>query len=200
MQIGIVIVAAGRGERAGIEDGPKQYRRIGGRAVIAHTLEVFLTWYRAASVVAVIHPEDRDLLVQAIAGLPGADRVTIAIGGATRQQSVLSGLEAIVPTEATHVMIHDAARPFIDHALLERIAARLDGGDEAVLPALPVFDTLMRSTGGTVEGTVSREGLFAAQTPQTFRLPAILQAHRDAEGAGFNAFTADCSIAEWAGI
>jgi 2-C-methyl-D-erythritol 2,4-cyclodiphosphate synthase/2-C-methyl-D-erythritol 4-phosphate cytidylyltransferase len=200
MQTGIVIVAAGRGERAGIEDGPKQYRRIGGRAVIAHTLEVFLTWHRTASVVVVIHPDDRDLLVKAIARLPGAERVTPAIGGATRQQSVLAGLEALARTEATHVMIHDAARPFIDHALLDRIAVRLDAGDKAVLPALPVFDTLKRSTGGMVDETVSREGLFAAQTPQSFRLPAILQAHRDAARAGLSAFTDDCSIAEWAGI
>nr|CAD6415986.1 bifunctional 2-C-methyl-D-erythritol 4-phosphate cytidylyltransferase/2-C-methyl-D-erythritol 2,4-cyclodiphosphate synthase [Rhizobium sp. Q54] len=199
MQIGIVIVAAGRGERAGAEDGPKQYRRIGDRAVIAHTLEVFLTWHRATTVVVVIHPDDRDLFEKAIAGISGADRVITALGGATRQQSVLAGLEALATAEATHVMIHDAARPFIDHALLERIAARLDAGDEAVLPALPVFDTLKRGVGGIVQETVPRDGLFAAQTPQSFRLPTILQAHRDAARAGLEAFTDDCSIAEWSG-
>lgn len=199
MNIGIVIVAAGRGERAGSAEGPKQYRRIGGSAVIAHTLKAFLEWSKAGPIVVVIHPEDKILFEEAVSGL-AMERVTTVTGGATRQQSVLAGLQAVAALEATHVMIHDGARPFVDRALLDRIAARLEAGDEAVLPALPVTDTLKRGTEGRVIETVSREGLYAAQTPQSFRLATILAAHERATAQSRSDFTDDCAIAEWAGV
>ncbi|MBT9370198.1 bifunctional 2-C-methyl-D-erythritol 4-phosphate cytidylyltransferase/2-C-methyl-D-erythritol 2,4-cyclodiphosphate synthase [Rhizobium sp. CSW-27] len=201
MKIGIVIVAAGRGERAGAAaEGPKQYRRIGGEPVIRHTLRAFLTWEKAGPVVAVIHPDDEALFAAASAGLAGAGRVLTTHGGATRQQSVLAGLRVLADTDATHVMIHDAARPFVDHPLLERIAAMLEAGHAAVLPALAVTDTLKRIGGnGTVQETVSRAGLFAAQTPQSFGLAAILAAHDKAAAAARDDFTDDAAIAEWAG-
>ncbi len=200
MNLGIVIVAAGRGERAGAAEGPKQYRLIGGHSVIAHTLQAFLGWGNTGPVVVVIHADDQALFADAVSGHAGVERVTIALGGATRQQSVLAGLRALAGTGATHVMIHDGARPFVDHALLDRIAARLAAGDEAVLPALAVTDTLKRGAGGAVQETVSREGLFAAQTPQAFRLQSILDAHERADRTGRLDFTDDCSIAEWAGM
>jgi 2-C-methyl-D-erythritol 4-phosphate cytidylyltransferase/2-C-methyl-D-erythritol 2,4-cyclodiphosphate synthase len=200
MNIGIVIVAAGRGERAGSAEGPKQYRLIGGQPVIAHTLQVFLDWAASGPVVVVIHPDDQALFTAAVSRLGGAERVVTALGGATRQQSVLAGLKALAEVKATQVMVHDGARPFVDHALLDRIAARLAAGDEAVLPALRVTDTLKRGVGGVVQETLSREGLFAAQTPQAFRLSRILEAHERAATAGRFDFTDDCSIAEWAGM
>ncbi|MBU1314914.1 MAG: bifunctional 2-C-methyl-D-erythritol 4-phosphate cytidylyltransferase/2-C-methyl-D-erythritol 2,4-cyclodiphosphate synthase [Alphaproteobacteria bacterium] len=200
MQIAIVIVAAGRGERAGSAEGPKQYRRIGGRPVIAHTLEAFLTWPQSGPIVTVIHPDDAALFADATAGLAGAERVKTTFGGATRQQSVLAGLEALSGSDATHVMIHDGARPFVDPAMLDRIADRLAAGDDAVLPTLAVTDTLKRGAEGLVAETVSREGLFAAQTPQSFRLSRLLDAHRRAAAEGRDGFTDDCSIAEWAGM
>ncbi|WP_105372538.1 bifunctional 2-C-methyl-D-erythritol 4-phosphate cytidylyltransferase/2-C-methyl-D-erythritol 2,4-cyclodiphosphate synthase [Neorhizobium huautlense] len=202
MTIGIVIVAAGRGERAGSpEDGPKQYRRIGGKPVIAHTLERFLSWSRSGLIVVVIHPDDEALFAAAAAELPSAAKVVTTFGGDTRQRSVYEGLRALSATEATHVMIHDAARPFVDHALLDRIAEALDQGQEGVLPAMPVTDTLKR--GGPdhlVHETVPRAGLFAAQTPQSFSLPSIRTAHEKAAALRREDFTDDASIAEWAGL
>nr|WP_165219764.1 bifunctional 2-C-methyl-D-erythritol 4-phosphate cytidylyltransferase/2-C-methyl-D-erythritol 2,4-cyclodiphosphate synthase [Allorhizobium pseudoryzae] len=202
MIIGTVIVAAGRGERAGApEEGPKQYRRIGGHAVIRHTLHAFLSRQSAGPIVVVIHPDDRALFADACAGLADVSRILTTFGGSTRQQSVLEGLRRLADTDATHVMIHDAARPFVDHGLLERIAAELARGETAVLPALPVTDTLKRAgSDATIETTVSRAGLWAAQTPQSFVLPAILDAHERAARSGRSDFTDDASIAEWANI
>lgn len=202
MIIGTVIVAAGRGERAGTpEEGPKQYRRIGGEPVIRHTLRRFLAWRQTGPIVVVIHPDDQTLFAEACENLNEAGRILTTFGGATRQQSVLEGLRCLSQTDATHVMIHDAARPFIGHDLLERTAAGLESGAAAVLPALPVTDTLKRvGQDATVEATVSRTGLWAAQTPQSFALPAILDAHERAASSKRHDFTDDASIAEWAGI
>lgn len=200
---GIVVVAAGRGERAGAsQDGPKQYRPIGGRPVISHTLDVFATWPRARAIVVVIHPDDQALFDQALTFVSGdGPAVSTVHGGPTRQASVLAGLEALEKSAVTHVMIHDAVRPFIDHGLLDRCAAAIEQGSEAVLPALAVADTLKRgSAGGTVTQTVPREGLFGAQTPQCFRLASVLDAHRQAAASGRSDFTDDASIAEWAGL
>ncbi|CDZ51334.1 bifunctional 2-C-methyl-D-erythritol 4-phosphate cytidylyltransferase/2-C-methyl-D-erythritol 2,4-cyclodiphosphate synthase [Neorhizobium galegae] len=202
MTIGIVIVAAGRGERAGsLQDGPKQYRRIGDRPVIAHTLERFLTWRRSGPIVVVIHPDDEALFAAATAGIQGAAAVITTFGGETRQRSVYEGLRALSGTEATHVMIHDAARPFVDHGVLERVAQALDEGQDGVLPAIPVSDTLKRSgSDGLVHETVPRSGLYAAQTPQSFLLSEIRTAHEKAAALRREDFTDDASIAEWAGL
>jgi 2-C-methyl-D-erythritol 4-phosphate cytidylyltransferase/2-C-methyl-D-erythritol 2,4-cyclodiphosphate synthase len=202
MTIGIVIVAAGRGERAGSPDeGPKQYRSIGGRSVIARTLDTFLNWQRRGPIVVVIHPDDEALYAQATSGLPGADGVTTTFGGETRQRSVYEGLKALSGTEATHVMIHDAARPFVDHAILDRIAGAFDDGIDAVLPAISVTDTLKRGgSDGLVHETVPRSGLYAAQTPQSFLLSEIRSAHEKAAALRRDDFTDDAAIAEWAGV
>ncbi|MBB3288861.1 2-C-methyl-D-erythritol 4-phosphate cytidylyltransferase/2-C-methyl-D-erythritol 2,4-cyclodiphosphate synthase [Rhizobium sp. BK347] len=197
-----MIVAAGRGERAGSpEEGPKQYRPIGGRAVIAHTLEKFVTWRLASKIVIVIHRDDENLLRSALEQVAGLPDVEIAFGGATRQQSVLAGLRALKDSGVTHVMIHDAVRPFFDHDLLDRVAAALADGAPAVLPAMPVTDTLKRGNAeGLVVETVSRAGLHAAQTPQSFRLADILAAHEKADSGGRTDFTDDAAIAEWRGL
>ncbi|MDK1492188.1 bifunctional 2-C-methyl-D-erythritol 4-phosphate cytidylyltransferase/2-C-methyl-D-erythritol 2,4-cyclodiphosphate synthase [Sinorhizobium sp. 7-81] len=199
---GVVIVAAGRGERAGQSaEGPKQYRTIGGRPVIAHTLNIFATWAGTGPVVVVIHPDDEELLASALKRVLTPSDLTIVHGGATRQLSVLAGLEAIATAGAKYVMIHDAVRPFVDHALLDRCRAALLAGAEAVLPAIAVADTLKRAgANGVVRETVPRTNLFAAQTPQCFKLDAILSAHRAANADAKADFTDDASIAEWAGI
>jgi 2-C-methyl-D-erythritol 4-phosphate cytidylyltransferase/2-C-methyl-D-erythritol 2,4-cyclodiphosphate synthase len=202
MSIGIVIVAAGRGERAGSpEEGPKQYRAIGGRPVIAHTLEKFVTWPQTAKIVIVIHRDDEKLMRSALETIADSSGVETTFGGATRQQSVLAGLRQLEKTGVTHVMIHDAVRPFFDHDLLDRIAAALSAGALAVLPAMPVTDTLKRAgTNALVTETVPRVGLYAAQTPQSFRLIDILAAHEKAAAANKTDFTDDAAIAEWAGL
>ncbi|MDX3929398.1 MAG: bifunctional 2-C-methyl-D-erythritol 4-phosphate cytidylyltransferase/2-C-methyl-D-erythritol 2,4-cyclodiphosphate synthase [Shinella sp.] len=203
ISFGIVIVAAGRGERAGAHiEGPKQYRRIGGKPVISHTLDLFIGWPQARRIVAVIHPDDTELFEKARqAAQPAGDRLVTIHGGATRQLSVLAGLEALARNAVTHVLIQDAVRPFVDPSILERTVDALRNGDRAVLPAVAVADTLKRAeVGGFVTETVPRAGLYAAQTPQSFDFPSILDAHRRAASSGRSDFTDDASIAEWAGI
>ncbi len=148
-----------------------------------------------------IHPDDDALFDAAVADLTDVERIIRTYGGDTRQRSVLAGLQALGQTDATHVMIHDAARPFVDHELLDRIAAKLDEGHIGLLPAMPVADTLKRTAAdGHVHETVPRAGLYAAQTPQTFLLSAIRTAHDKAATLRRDDFTDDASIAEWAGL
>lgn len=199
----VVIVAAGRGERAGSHaEGPKQYRRIGGRPVISHTLDLFVNWQTARRIVVVIHPDDEALFeIARAAALPAGDRLTVVHGGPTRQHSVLAGLEVLADQEISHVLIQDAVRPFVEPAILERTLTAFQHGARAVLPAVAVADTLKRAdANGNVAETVSRSGLFAAQTPQSFHFATILEAHRRATASGRTDFTDDASIAEWAGV
>ena len=185
-----LIVAGGRGARAG--DGvPKQYRPVGGVAVLRRTVEAFVAHPRIAAVRVVIHPDDRRLYDAAVAGL---DLPPPVAGGATRQQSVLAGLEAIAGDGATHVLIHDAARPFVTAGMIDRVIAALADHDGAT-PALPVVDSL-RSGTATADGEVDRARLHRVQTPQGFRLPAILAAHRAASGSE----TDDVAVARAAGL
>lgn len=203
LSCGVVIVAAGRGERAGSHaEGPKQYRRICGRPVISHTLDLFVNWPHAKRIVVVIHPDDEALFETArAAALPAGERLTVVQGGSTRQQSVLAGLEALAADEISHVLIQDAVRPFVEPAILERTLTAFHHGARAVLPAVAVADTLKRAdANGNVAETVSRSGLFAAQTPQSFHFQTILEAHRRASASGRTDFTDDASIAEWAGV
>lgn len=166
-----LIVAAGRGQRAG--DGlPKQYRRVGGEVVLRRTVQAFLAHPRVDGVQVVIHPDDRDLYEVAVAGLGLPEPV---IGGATRQESVRRGLETI---DGDTVLIHDAARAFVSAAVIDRVIDALVD-DAGAVPALPVSDSLRRG-GRHIEGEVDREGLFRVQTPQGFRVDAIRAAHRAA--------------------
>ncbi len=199
--IGIVVVAAGRGERAGASvEGPKQYRRIGGRPVLWHTLRHLLDWPRTGPIVVVIHPDDQSLFDAVRAQLPADAPVFCVSGGATRQISVRKGLKALEPHGISHVLIHDGVRPFLDRMLLDRIDAGLSHGSPALLPALPIADTVKRGVDGLVTDTISRNGLYAAQTPQAFQFSDILDAHNRAAEADHVDFTDDASIAEWAGL
>jgi 2-C-methyl-D-erythritol 2,4-cyclodiphosphate synthase/2-C-methyl-D-erythritol 4-phosphate cytidylyltransferase len=196
-RVAAVIVAAGRGERAGQSaEGPKQYRSIGGRPVIAHTLDTFLSHPRISDVVVAIHADDEDLFR---AAAPAAPNLRAVRGGASRQDSVRLALQALEEAGPDIVLIHDAVRPFADHGLIGRVIAAADEGLGA-LPALAVADTLKRGGNGLVKGTVSRDGLFAAQTPQGFPFRPILEAHRKAAAEGRSDFTDDAAIAEWAGL
>jgi 2-C-methyl-D-erythritol 4-phosphate cytidylyltransferase/2-C-methyl-D-erythritol 2,4-cyclodiphosphate synthase len=166
-----LIVAAGRGHRVG-GGLPKQYRPLGGIAVLRRTVEAFLAHPRVDAVQVVIHPDDRGLYDAAVAGLPLAAPVP---GGATRQASVRLGLEAVA---GERVLIHDAARPFVSHDVIDRVLDALEI-DEGAVPALAVSDSLRRGR-SHIDGEVERDGLFRVQTPQGFRLEAIRAAHRAA--------------------
>nr|WP_246233203.1 bifunctional 2-C-methyl-D-erythritol 4-phosphate cytidylyltransferase/2-C-methyl-D-erythritol 2,4-cyclodiphosphate synthase [Aurantimonas aggregata] len=197
--VAVIIVAAGRGERAGQSvEGPKQYRTIGGSPVLRRTVERFLTHSAICHVTVVVHPDDLDLLSRALGDrLP---QVIVVEGGPTRQWSVRLGLEALASGAAPEiVLIHDAVRPFADGALIDRTLAAV-GPATGAIPAIPVADTLKRAAaGGTIETTVERTNLYAAQTPQGFPFAAIRAAHA-AASAETRDFTDDASIAEWAGM
>lgn len=189
-----LILAGGSGSRVGA-DIPKQYLEIGGRPVIRRTVEAFLSHPSVDTVQVVIGADDADLSKSALAGLdlPGP-----VIGGASRQDSGRRGLEALEASLPDLVLIHDAARPFIDHATIDRVIAALDD-TPAVLPAVQVADTLKRGAGAppVVAATVDRENLWRAQTPQGFRYADILAAHKAAAG---QEMTDDTAIAEHAGL
>jgi len=198
-KLAVVVVAGGRGERAGSSGGPKQYRLVGGRPIIRHTLERLAAHPAIARIVVAIHRDDEGLFGEASRGI--SERISFVHGGSSRQSSTLQGLRALAQAEAPDVvMIHDAVRPFMDSPLIERIAAAVDSGTGAV-PALPVSDTLKQAGADRlISGTMPRAGLFAAQTPQAFPFRPILDAHERAAQAGRDDFTDDAAIAEWAGI
>lgn len=188
-----LIVAAGRGERAG-GGLPKQYRPLAGVPVLRRALQPFLAHPRISGVRVVIADGHRDAYEAATAGLGLPDPVP---GGAERQESVRLGLEALTAEAPDTVLIHDAARPFVPAAVIDRVLDAL-AGSAAALPVLPVVDTLKRGVDGHVEATVPRDGLWRAQTPQGFRFADILTAHRAA--AGGPPATDDAALAERAGI
>ncbi|WP_054006123.1 bifunctional 2-C-methyl-D-erythritol 4-phosphate cytidylyltransferase/2-C-methyl-D-erythritol 2,4-cyclodiphosphate synthase [Cypionkella psychrotolerans] len=166
MTTAAIITAAGRGLRAG-GGVPKQWQLLGGLAVAAHAVAAFDGMLR----VLVVHPDDRSLAE----GL-GLD-VLIVEGGASRTASVRAALEALVGRGVSRVLIHDGARPLVSQAVIGRVIGALDQADGAA-PALAVTDALWRGDAGLVVGTVARDGLFRAQTPQGFRFEPILAAHR----------------------
>lgn len=186
-----LIVAAGGGSRFG---GPKQYALLAGKPVIRHTIEAFLAHPTIAGVQVVIAPEHREHYSAAVAGLLLPEPVT---GGATRQESVLRGLEAVAASSPEYVLIHDAARPCVSAALIDRVVAALAEAP-AVVPVLAVADTLKKLEEGRVTATLDRTGLYCAQTPQGFAFQPLLAAHRRCAGGG--GFTDDAAIAEQAGM
>lgn len=199
MKTAAVIVAAGRGERAGqSSEGPKQYRRIGNQAVLMRTLTTFLQCDAIGRIVVVIHPDDKALYQ---AACPLTDpRIRVVIGGPTRQESTHLGLLALESDKPDYVMIHDGVRPFVTQDLLIRIIENLSPSI-GVLPALAVSDTLKQANNdGMIDKTIPRAGLYAAQTPQAFPYASMLEAHSKAIQAGFTDFTDDAAIAEWHGL
>jgi 2-C-methyl-D-erythritol 4-phosphate cytidylyltransferase/2-C-methyl-D-erythritol 2,4-cyclodiphosphate synthase len=193
--IAVLVVAGGRGLRAG-GGVPKQYRTLGGESILARSLRPFLDHPAVAEAVAVIHPDDRDLYRSAAPSHPKLR--SPVFGGGERQESVRLGLEALAESAPELVLIHDAVRPFASAGLIDRVVGAL-ADHAAVLPAVPVSDTLKRADDvDLVAATVPRDRMFAAQTPQGFRFAAALAAHRNAAGHG--PFTDDSAIAEAAGV
>jgi 2-C-methyl-D-erythritol 4-phosphate cytidylyltransferase/2-C-methyl-D-erythritol 2,4-cyclodiphosphate synthase len=194
--IAAVVLAAGRGLRAG-RDQPKQYRRVGGGPMIRKSLVMLLEHPNVGIVQPVIHCEDVARFEAATAGL---ELVEPVFGGATRQASVRAGLEALAAQKPDIVLIHDAARPFASAGLVSRaIDAATKSG--AAIPALPVTDTVKSvDAAGQVDKTLDRTALRLVQTPQAFAYPALLDAHRRAQAQGREDFTDDAALAEWAGL
>jgi 2-C-methyl-D-erythritol 4-phosphate cytidylyltransferase / 2-C-methyl-D-erythritol 2,4-cyclodiphosphate synthase len=188
-----LIVAAGSGERFG-GSIPKQYQEIGGEAILRHAILAFRDHPHVDQVRVVINPAHRDFYDKAVAGLDLPEPV---IGGATRQDSVRLGLEALEASgKPKLVMIHDAARPLIDAATITAVRKALDKGPGAIA-AKPLVDTLKRADNDRIEATIDRRNLWQAHTPQAFHFDQILAAHRAQKG---QSLTDDAAVAEKAGM
>ncbi|MDJ0822707.1 MAG: bifunctional 2-C-methyl-D-erythritol 4-phosphate cytidylyltransferase/2-C-methyl-D-erythritol 2,4-cyclodiphosphate synthase [Paracoccaceae bacterium] len=187
MTTAAIIVAAGRGTRAG-GPLPKQWQAVAGKPVARWTLERFAAMDQ---LVLVIHPDDRARAEALCEGL----NVRIVPGGAERASSVLAGLEALTDTPPERVLIHDVARPCVSAEIISAVLTALQTSSGAA-PALPVTDALWTGDNGQVTGTQDRGGLFRAQTPQGFRYPEILAAHRAHPGGAAD----DVEVARAAGL
>jgi 2-C-methyl-D-erythritol 4-phosphate cytidylyltransferase len=177
-----VVVAAGQGERLGV-DRPKAFAKLGGRALLAESLERLEAseWIDAIVVVAPEGWEEPSIL---LAEELGAGKVSACVaGGAKRADSVRAGM-AEVPEDALVVLVHDAARPVLPEEVIGRVLGPLGEGWDGAAPALPVADTLKRAAGdGSVQETVDRSGLYAVQTPQAFLAPVLREAVADGADA-----------------
>jgi 2-C-methyl-D-erythritol 4-phosphate cytidylyltransferase/2-C-methyl-D-erythritol 2,4-cyclodiphosphate synthase len=187
-----LVVAAGSGLRFG-SDVPKQYLPLGGVPILRRAVEAFTGHPRIDAVQVVIGPGQGEACAAALAGLALPPPVT---GGATRQASVRLGLEHLSADPPDRVLVHDGGRPLVPSVVIDRVLDALDGGGAAIA-ALPVTDTLKRAEGGTIGATVDRAGLWAAQTPQGFPFPALLDAHRRFAD---HPATDDASLFEAAGL
>ena len=173
MTLTALIVAAGKGERAG-GGVPKQFRLLGGKPVLRWAVQSLIRHPAVQSVRVVIGKGQRDLAFAALDGLDVGDPIE---GGAERADSVRAGLSAI---QGEAVLVHDAARPFCPAAVVDRLVASLEFYEGAA-PVLAVGDTLARA-GGTLEDVVDRSGLVRVQTPQAFRLEALKSAYEGWSG------------------
>ena len=185
IDIAAIIVAAGRGSRAG-GDLPKQWQPLSGARVIDHTLDVFHRHPAIGRIVLVLHPDDIPL---------APSGPMIATGGADRAASVKAGLLALANTPPDLVLLHDVARPCLQAATIDAVINALADCAGAA-PALPVTDALWTGADGKVTGTQDRTGLFRAQTPQGFRYDGILEAHHNHEGGAAD----DVEVARAAGL
>ena len=192
MQIAALILAAGKGTRTG-GSVPKQYRNIAGQPVLRRTLQPFLNHPGINQTRVVINPADQAHYAAAVAGLS----LGAAIAGSdSRQASVHAGLEALAAAPPDLVLIHDAARPFVDAATIDGVIAALQKTDGAIA-ALPETDSLKYAENGRILRNVPRDGLWRALTPQGFHFPAILRAHRQTAGGNLSD---DAAVAEQAGL
>lgn len=191
-RIALLIVAAGSGTRAG-GAVPKQYQALAGTSVLRRSLNAFAHRQDIAATQIVIGAGHEDLFRAATDGLKLLPPVA---GADTRSHSVFHGLQTLSVQKPDFVLIHDAARPLVSRALIDRVIEALSDGADAAIPLLPVADTLKTESEGHWK-TVPRDGLLRAQTPQGFRFDAILAAHRK---FGHESVTDDMAMAELAGL
>ena len=185
-----IILAGGTGTRLHNKE-PKQFLEIGGRALLEICLQRFQDHEGIDGIVLVCPREHRSRAEKIAAIFSKVTRVLA--GGMTRQESSLAGVQA-VPRGVENVLIHDAARALVPHAVISRVLEKL-AGEKAVMAALPVADTVVRlDEAARVMAVLDRSKLELAQTPQGFRLEVIQQAHQMAVAEGFTAASDDCSL------
>lgn len=187
-----LIVAAGKSVRMG-GPTPKQFRPLLGQTVLRRSAAVFAEVPEITALQIVAADEQME---RTRAALDGLSTLPFAVGGATRQESVRNGLEALAQHEPEFVLVHDAARPLVSANLVRRVITALESGAVAAVPLVALADTLKREEreGWT---TIPRDGLYRAQTPQGFRFAELLAAHRAHAGASV---TDDMALAERAGL
>jgi 2-C-methyl-D-erythritol 4-phosphate cytidylyltransferase len=190
MSVWAVLVAAGRGERLG-DDRPKAFARLGALPLLAESLRRLDESEWIDGIVVVAPPEWEEPAILLAEEL-GASKVTSCVtGGESRSASVRIGLDE-VPSDATVILVHDAARPVLPPDLVPRLIEALGEGFDGAVPGLPVTDTVKRARGGVVVETPARDELFAIQTPQAF-VAGVLRKAAAGEGS-------DCaSLVEAAG-
>jgi 2-C-methyl-D-erythritol 4-phosphate cytidylyltransferase len=191
----VILLAAGSGSRVG-GDRPKAFLTVDGRSLLTMSAQAACASSRVASLVVAVPPgwEGR-----AAALLPGRASAVVVAGGASRQESVRLAIEA-VPAGCRVVVVHDSARAMATSELFDAVVAGLDGDQEVqgVIPVVPIPDTVKRVDGGVVTGTVPRDDLVIAQTPQAFLREQLAAAHARA-AAEREEFTDDAAVVEWAG-
>jgi 2-C-methyl-D-erythritol 4-phosphate cytidylyltransferase len=194
--VGVVIVAAGLGTRLG-GGVPKQFRPLGGVPMLLRALQPFTTHPEVAHTVVVLPPADAAAPPAWLAAVLGGD-LALAAGGAERSDSVARGLAAL-PGSCATVLVHDAARPFVDQAIISAVVAAAREGCGA-LPGIPVGDTLKETDAALrVTRTIPRDRLYRAQTPQGFPRAVLEQAHAHARREGSPA-TDDALLVERLGV
>jgi 2-C-methyl-D-erythritol 4-phosphate cytidylyltransferase len=178
--IAVIIPAGGLGTRLGLRT-PKQFLTLGRTSILATTIQHFTRRRDVEAVIVAVPPAHMARARRALVPIRARPRVTVVAGGATRQESVALGLSAAPPVEI--IVVHDAVRPFITDALIDRVvaAARADG---AAVCALPIAETVKRVRNGRVEATIDRAGLVHVQTPQAFRAEMLREAHDKARRDG----------------
>jgi 2-C-methyl-D-erythritol 4-phosphate cytidylyltransferase len=184
--VAAILVAAGAGERLGA-GVPKAYVEVGGRTLLQHAIDLFNGHPRVGDVIVVLPPGDTGSYAA----------VTPVPGGPTRQESVAAGLRR-VGENVDFVLVHDVARPFVPAMVIDAVLAALDAGADAVVPVVPIHDTVRRvgAEGALVE-TVDRRTLVAVQTPQAFRREVLVAAHEQASGS---VATDDAGLVEAMGV
>jgi 2-C-methyl-D-erythritol 4-phosphate cytidylyltransferase len=196
MRIAAVVPAAGRGERLG-PGSPKALRELSGVPILVHAVRAVAASRAVELVVVAAPPEGVNLVASLLADHDIPAEVLVVAGGATRQDSVRLAV-ANLPAEFGGVLVHDAARPLVPVELVDAVAYAVRGGAEAVIPGLPVADTVKQvSAEGFVVATPDRAGLVAVQTPQGFAREVLEKAHAAAIG---DAATDDAGLVERLGV
>ena len=188
-----LVVAAGRGERFG-GDIPKQYINLNGITLLRRSLEVLISNHHIQNIKVVIHPDDIEFYNEATEGLNILDPV---FGADQRQESVRLGLQSFKQINPHYVLIHDAVRPFLTNDTIDALLTSLETQQLAVIPGLPVKDSLKRAKNNRIITSVDRTDMWQAQTPQGFNYKAIMEAHKSMIGLNL---TDDAAVAEKNGI
>lgn len=191
-----IIVAGGTGNRFG-GPIPKQFLELNGKSVLSHSITQFFQVSRLQKLVIATHPDWIEQTLKIVQTSPTAHRISVVPGGKTRQDSCFNGLKAL-PLSTSPVLIHDAARPWISVALIQRVLQNAMAG-HCVIPAIAATDSIVQMSNGLVEHYPDREAIGYVQTPQGFPLDVIRSVHLQAKSEGWQQVTDDGSLAHYAG-